>query len=124
MCLVTGIAYRVASGQLIPALAFTVWWGIRGVVELANLDTGISSADSSSLTPTLTEEFLPPLYPTVSMVGTPSKAPGSHSGRFCFVLFCFLETGFLCVVLAVLEHTLYTRLASNSEIHLPLPPTC
>jgi hypothetical protein len=55
--------------------------GIRGAVELANLDTGISSADSSSLTPTLTEEFLPPLYPTVSMVGTPSSVPGSHSGR-------------------------------------------
>ena len=26
------------------------------------------------------------------------------------------------VALAVLELTLYTRLASNSEIHLPLPP--
>jgi hypothetical protein len=25
---------------------------------------------------------------------------------FCFVLFCFFETGFLCVVLAVLELTL------------------
>ena len=37
--------------------------------------------------------------------------------------FCFLsETGFLCVALAVLEPTLQTRLASNSEIHLPLPP--
>jgi hypothetical protein len=30
-------------------------------------------------------------------------------------------TGFLCVALAVLELTLLTRLASNSEIHLPLP---
>ncbi|GAB1302799.1 MAP7 domain-containing protein 3 [Apodemus speciosus] len=29
---------------------------------------------------------------------------------------------FLCVALAVLELTLETRLASNSEIHLPLPP--
>jgi hypothetical protein len=37
---------------------------------------------------------------------------------FRFVL--FLETGFLCVALAVLELTLYTRLASNSEIRLPL----
>jgi hypothetical protein len=36
------------------------------------------------------------------------------------VLFCFVfETGFLCIVLAVLE---LTRLASNSEICLPLPP--
>jgi hypothetical protein len=25
---------------------------------------------------------------------------------FCFVLFCFFETGFLCVALAVLELTL------------------
>jgi hypothetical protein len=42
---------------------------------------------------------------------------------FCFV-FCFLETGFLCVALAVLELTLKTRLASNSEIHMRLPPKC
>jgi hypothetical protein len=34
------------------------------------------------------------------------------------------ETGFLCVALAVLELTMWTRLASNSEIHLPLPPKC
>jgi hypothetical protein len=27
-------------------------------------------------------------------------------GFFCFVLFCFFETGFLCVALAVLELTL------------------
>jgi hypothetical protein len=45
---------------------------------------------------------------------------------FCFVLFCFcfFETGFLCVALAVLELTLETRLASNSEIRLPRPPKC
>ena len=36
-----------------------------------------------------------------------------------FVL-CFFETGFLCVALAVLELTLQTRLALNSEICLPL----
>jgi hypothetical protein len=35
-----------------------------------------------------------------------------------------LETGFLCVSLAVLELTLDTRLVSNSEICLPLPPQC
>lgn len=28
--------------------------------------------------------------------------------------------GFLCVGLVVLEHALYTRLASNSEIYLPV----
>ena len=39
---------------------------------------------------------------------------------FCFVL--FFETGFLCIALAVLELILQTRLASNSEICLPLPP--
>jgi hypothetical protein len=43
---------------------------------------------------------------------------------FVFCFFWFLETGFLCVALAVLELTLETRLASNSEIHLPLPPKC
>ena len=44
-----------------------------------------------------------------------------HFVLFCFVLFCFYKTGFLCVVL---ELTLYTRLALNSEIHLLLPPKC
>jgi hypothetical protein len=39
----------------------------------------------------------------------------------CFV---FFETGFLCVALAVLELTLWTRLALNSEIWPPLPPKC
>jgi hypothetical protein len=38
--------------------------------------------------------------------------------------FFFFETGFLCIALAVLELTLKTRLASNSEIRLPLPPEC
>jgi hypothetical protein len=33
----------------------------------------------------------------------------------------WFETGFLCVALAFLELTLQTRLASNSEIYLPLP---
>jgi hypothetical protein len=42
-----------------------------------------------------------------------------------FILFFdFFETGFLCVALAVLELTLWTRLASNSEIRLPLSPKC
>jgi hypothetical protein len=41
-----------------------------------------------------------------------------------WLVFRFSETGFLCVALAVLELTLQTRLASNSEIHLPLPPKC
>jgi hypothetical protein len=36
----------------------------------------------------------------------------------------FFKTGFLCVALADLELTLYTSLASNSEIHLYLLPEC
>jgi hypothetical protein len=43
---------------------------------------------------------------------------------FFFFFFWFFETGFLCIALAVLELTLQTRLASNSEIRLPLPPKC
>ena len=48
---------------------------------------------------------------------------------FFFFLFClfvclFFETGFLCIALALLELTLKTRLASNQEICLPLPPKC
>ena len=35
--------------------------------------------------------------------------------------FCFFKTDFPCVDLAVLEWVLYNGLASNSEIHLPLP---
>ena len=34
------------------------------------------------------------------------------------------ETGLLSITLAVLELALYTRLASNAEIHLPLSPKC
>ena len=34
-----------------------------------------------------------------------------------------VETGILCIALAILELTLKTRLASNSEIHLPLTPS-
>jgi hypothetical protein len=40
------------------------------------------------------------------------------------IYFWFFEIGFLCTALDVLELTLYTRLASNSEICLPLPPEC
>jgi hypothetical protein len=36
----------------------------------------------------------------------------------------FFETRLLCIALAVLYLTLYTRLASNSEVHFPLPPEC
>jgi hypothetical protein len=43
---------------------------------------------------------------------------------FLFLFVCLFETGFLCVALAVLGLTLWTRLALNSEIHLPLPPKC
>ena len=46
-------------------------------------------------------------------------------GFIClFIYFWFFQTGFLYVALAVLEFTLLTRLALNSEIHLPLPPKC
>jgi hypothetical protein len=46
-------------------------------------------------------------------------------GWCCCLFVClFSETGFLCVPLNVLELTLPTRLSSNSEIHLPLPPSC
>jgi hypothetical protein len=45
----------------------------------------------------------------------------NNSILFIFYFCCF-ETGFLCVALSVLELTLYNRLASNSEICLPLPP--
>jgi hypothetical protein len=38
-----------------------------------------------------------------------------------FFFFFFFETRFFCIAL---ELTLLTRLASNSEIHLPLPPKC
>jgi hypothetical protein len=38
--------------------------------------------------------------------------------------FFLFETGFLCIALAVLELTLYAKLASNTEIRLPLPPKC
>jgi hypothetical protein len=41
-----------------------------------------------------------------------------------FLFFSFFERGFLCVALAVLELTLQTRLALNSQISLPLPPEC
>ena len=41
----------------------------------------------------------------------------SHCNSFWFVLF-------LCIALADLKLTLWTRLALNSEIHLCLPPEC
>ena len=46
--------------------------------------------------------------------------PSSVGFVFLFSL-AFSETGFLCVVLAVLELALQTRLALISDIHLPLP---
>jgi hypothetical protein len=35
-------------------------------------------------------------------------------------MFWFVKKGLLCVALAILELTLYIKLALNSEIHLPL----
>jgi hypothetical protein len=49
---------------------------------------------------------------------------GLDQGQFITAFFLVFETGFLCVALAVLELTLLTRLASNSEIRLPLHPKC
>jgi hypothetical protein len=43
---------------------------------------------------------------------------------FFFFFFGFFETGFLYIALAVLELTVWTRLALNSEIRLPLPLEC
>jgi hypothetical protein len=42
---------------------------------------------------------------------------------FLIILFYFLETGFLCVVLAVLK-LFVDQTGLNSEIHLFLPPEC
>jgi hypothetical protein len=56
----------------------------------------------------------------------PSRAIQHEAETIKFVfVFCFVfETGFLSIALAVLELTLLTRLASNSEICLSLPPKC
>jgi hypothetical protein len=43
---------------------------------------------------------------------------------FSFFFFWFFKTRFLRIALAVLELTLETSLASNSEIRLPLAPEC
>ena len=42
----------------------------------------------------------------------------------CLFVCLFFETGILYVVLDVLELTLQTRVASNTENRLSLPPTC
>lgn len=40
--------------------------------------------------------------------------------HYLFLFFSSLETKFLYIALSVLELSLYTRLALNSDIHLPL----
>ena len=48
--------------------------------------------------------------------------PVCHSfSLYLFIVFCFFETGFLCLALVVMEFNLEIRLALNSEICLPLP---
>lgn len=42
----------------------------------------------------------------------------------CFVSYYFFKTEFPCIALDVLEITLWTRLASNEKIHLPLSLKC
>jgi hypothetical protein len=49
------------------------------------------------------------------------RVPLSHLSSPRFWIF---ETKLVCVALAVLELTLQTRQASNSEIDLTLPPEC
>ena len=46
-----------------------------------------------------------------------------QSSSHFYILGLFFKTRFLCVAVAVLELTLLDQ-ASNSEIHLPLPPKC
>ena len=64
------------------------------------------------------------------VLGTEHKlSTGAASAVLCCAVLCcavllLLLSGFLCIVLAVLELDLYTRLALNSEICLPLPPEC
>ena len=56
-----------------------------------------------------------------------SCSPPSDHEQILFVYFSlFFETEFLCVILVVLEITLQTRLALNSQefTGLPLPPKC
>jgi len=58
---------------------------------------------------------------SVLLTAEPSLQPNSHRLNhlgfcYCFsVLFCFFESRILCIALAVLELTLYTRLTSNSQ---------
>jgi hypothetical protein len=58
----------------------------------------------------------------VLFTAEPSISPVLVLGFVCLFLCLFFETGFLCVALAVLELTLQTKLALNSEICLSLPP--
>ena len=55
--------------------------------------------------------------------GSSGILAGLEFGSCDFFSFLF-ETGFLCVALAVLQPTLQTRLALNSEICLSLSPKC
>lgn len=91
------------------------------------------------------EEFIWPICPYHSSSHTQKVRTGTQAGagtwrqvlmqRLCEVLIvglvsiacsaCFFflfKTGFLCVVMAVLELTVETRLVSNSMIRLPLHP--
>jgi hypothetical protein len=74
------------------------------------------SEDGSQLTVTPTPGVLTPLASEDTCTHV-----CIHTGVFLFVLFVwlvwFFETGFLYIALAV-------RLASNSEICLPMPPEC
>jgi hypothetical protein len=72
-------------------------------------------------------ETLPP-HPLASIpqTGSVGSLQYTHVGKVVlgkhpirdleFLFVCFFQTGFLCVALAVLEFTLQTRLASNSDL--------
>lgn len=61
--------------------------------------------------------------PTAACDPSPASCPSVLFSFPFYILFCF-ETQFLCVALAFLELAVQTRLALNSEIHLPLHPKC
>ena len=60
--------------------------------------------------------FYPLFFTALFIIGRKETwPPPLHSWVF--------ETGFLCVALAVWELSLQTRLVSNIEIYMPLPPS-
>jgi hypothetical protein len=96
---------------------------------LADLYAHPIPSDTCCLSPTLPFYTSPALEACSEQFTVITPPPSDlpflflHTYNSQFTFF-FFETGFLCIALAVLELILKTRLASNSEIHLPLPPKC